>query len=165
MLDPVEEAVEEHVVLLGVCKLVGILNLERLHELAELVLREVLFISRVRHHNVHKTVHEPVLRLLVILGHHGSLEEVNNKVGGLINGNIVICLKMEEQGSENVPVRDTIVEQWVDVRVEKGLSLELRLPRLNIRLFSRLLRLCLIFFLTFHWIVKTFLFGYNFFKL
>ena len=52
MLYSVEESIQEHVVLLLIWKLIFVLNLERLHQLTELILVELWVTIRIAHHDL-----------------------------------------------------------------------------------------------------------------
>ena len=146
VLDSVEQSVQEHIVLLLVGELVVGLDLEGLHEVAELVLVEVLLVGRVRRHYVLQRGQEPLLGLLVVLRIHRPLQQIHHEVSCLVDWNNIISLEMEEESPEDVSVGDAIVEQWIDIIVLKSLLLELLVALAGLLVDDWCLLLVLVFF-------------------
>jgi hypothetical protein len=100
MLDPEEESLEKHVILLLVGELIGVLRLIGLHQVAKFVFGKVLFVSREALHDLDEGSAESSLCLFIILGVCWSFEQVYHKVSCTLNGDLPVSLEMEQEGSE-----------------------------------------------------------------
>ena len=138
MANAVKQAFEEHVVLLSVSEFVLVLNLEALHQVAELVLSQPVFRpDGIALHDTLQALTEAFLGLGVIFRFDWPLQQINNKVGSLVNRDVVVRLEVEQERAEDVAVGDAIVQQRVDVRVLEGTSLQLLLLCLAGEFFRR----------------------------
>ena len=132
MLYSVEKSIQEHVVLLRISKLVFVLHFETLHQLTELVLVEDVLAVGVAFHNLVQRGQETVFSLLIVNGNDWTLQKVHYEFCSPVDWDLVIGFEMEKQSSENVSVRDSVVQKWVDVVVRESGFLELGLLGINL---------------------------------
>ena len=102
MLDPVEESLKKHVVLLFVCELHGMLGIEGSHQLAELLLIDFVVPLGVAFEVTQEGIVESLFGLLVIFVEDWSLEQVLHERSDIDHSDVVISFKVEEEGSEDL---------------------------------------------------------------
>ena len=102
MLDPIEQSLEEHVVLLLIREFHGVLCVEGAHQLAKFFFSDFVAVSSIALEIADKRVVEALLGLLVVLVQDWSLEQVLHECCHAHDRDIVIRSKVEEQSSENL---------------------------------------------------------------
>ena len=108
MLDSVEESFKEDIVLF----LVGVLQLVRclecLHQLAELLLVDLVVLGGKLPQISNQRVVKPFLRACIFFVLDGSLQQVLHKLSHRFDRDVIVSPKVEEQRSENLLRKDRV---------------------------------------------------------